>query len=302
MITAQGLTKVFGAVTAVHRVNLRIAKGEIFGVVGPDGAGKTTLLRLLCGLLTPTAGCVTFDGTSGCRGAGARPVLGCMPQRFGLYGDLTVRENVTFYGALYGLDRRTVEQRAEELLRLVGLREFGHRFAEHLSGGMKQKLALVCALLPRPEVLILDEPTYGVDPESRKEFWKLLYRLNGEGITIIVSTAYMDEAELCHRVAFMNRGTLMAVDTPGNLKEKYPYRILELEAEAVDLELIGGLPGVVEAAAYGGRYRLTVREVEEAKAALGALLADKGIDILRLEEIPPTMEDVFVFLAGREVV
>lgn len=302
MITAQGLTKVFGAVTAVHRVNLRIAKGEIFGVVGPDGAGKTTLLRLLCGLLTPTAGCVTFDGTSGCRGARARPVLGYMPQRFGLYGDLTVRENVTFYGALYGLDRRTMEQRAEELLRLVGLREFEHRFAEHLSGGMKQKLALVCALLARPEVLVLDEPTYGVDPESRKEFWKLLYRLNGEGITIVVSTAYMDEAELCHRVAFMNRGTLMAVDTPGNLKEKYPYRILELEAEAVDLELIGGLPGVVEAAAYGGRYRLAVREVEEAKAALGALLADKGIDILRLEEIPPTMEDVFVFLAGREVV
>lgn len=302
MITTQGLTKAFGAVTAVHRVDLRIEKGEIFGVVGPDGAGKTTLLRLLCGIITPTAGRVTFDGAAGGGGPEARPVMGYMPQRFGLYGDLTVLENVNFYGALYGLDRRTIGRRAEELLRLTGLMEFRHRFADHLSGGMKQKLALTCALLARPEVLVLDEPTYGVDPEYRKEFWKILYRLNGEGITIVVSTAYMDEAELCHRVAFMDRGALMAVDTPGNLKEKYPYGILELEAEAVDLELIGGLPGIVEAAAYGGRYRLAVREVEAAKAALGALLADKGLAIFRLEEVRPTMEDVFVFLAGKEVV
>jgi len=302
MITTQGLTKVFGAVTAVNRVDLRIEKGEIFGVVGPDGAGKTTLLRMLCGIITPTAGRVTFDAVASGRGPDARPVLGYMPQRFGLYGDLTVIENVNFHGALYGLGRRAIGRRADELLRLTGLIEFKQRFADHLSGGMKQKLALTCALLARPEVLVLDEPTYGVDPEYRKEFWKILYRLNGEGVTIVVSTAYMDEAELCHRVAFVNCGTLIAVDTPGKLKEKYPYKILELEAEAVDLDFIGGLPGVIEAAAYGGRYRLAVREVEAAKVALGALLADKGIDILRLEEVPPTMEDVFVFLAGKGVV
>lgn len=302
MIQAEDVTRVFGRLTAVNRVNLRIERGEIFGLVGPDGAGKTTLLRILCGIVAPTAGRVTFADPASGNGQKARPVLGYMPQRFSLYGDLTVLENVDFYGALYELDRETIRRRADELLLLTGLIGFKQRFADNLSGGMRQKLALTCALLARPEVLILDEPTYGVDPEYRKEFWKILYQLNREGITIIVSTPYMDEAELCRKVAFIDRGSIIAVDTPGNLKKKCPHRILELKAEARDLDFLGDLPEVVEAGFFGDKYHVAVREVEPAMAAITALLAEKKIGLIKLEEIPPSMEDVFVSLAGKEVV
>ncbi|MCL6447890.1 MAG: ABC transporter ATP-binding protein [Armatimonadetes bacterium] len=302
MIETENLTRTFGSLTAVNRVNLRVEKREIFGVAGPDGAGKTTLLRMFCGIIVPTSGRVIFSGGSGGNGTQARPALGYMPQRFSLYGDLTVLENVNFYGALYGLNRKATRQKADEFLRMTGLIDFKHRFTDNLSGGMKQKLALVCALLAGPEMLILDEPTYGVDPEYRKEFWKLLYRLNREGVTIIVSTPYMDEAELCQRVAFMDRGVIVAVDTPDNLKKKCPYRILEVKAEAKDLDFLGALPDVIEAWFYGDRYHLAVREVKPAKEAVTALLAKKGINLLKLDEIPPSMEDVFVSLAGKEVV
>ncbi|MCL6635062.1 MAG: ABC transporter ATP-binding protein [Peptococcaceae bacterium] len=301
MIETEDLTRVFGRLTAVDRVTLRIEKGEIFGLVGPDGASKTTLLRMLCGIITPTGGRVVFSGRSD-NSRKARPALGYLPQRFSLYGDLTVLENVNFYGAMYGLDRETTRRRGLEILQLTGLSHFQHRLADNLSGGMKQKLALTCALLARPEVLILDEPTFGVDPEYRKEFWRILYQLNREGMTIVVSTPYMDEAELCKKVAFMERGVIIAVDEPGNLKMKCPYRILELKAEAGDLDFLAALPEVAEAGFYGDRYHVAVREVEPAKAAITALLAEKKMGMLKLEEIPPSMEDVFVSLAGKEVV
>ena len=194
MIRIEGITKKFDGNTALDNVSLHVRDKEIFGLVGPDGAGKTTLLRIVCGLITPGGGQVFIDGRlqTG-RTAGN---LGYMPQRFSLYGDLTVQENIDFFGAMYSLSRKIIRQRAEEVFAITKLAPFTDRFADNLSGGMKQKLALTCALITRPSVLILDEPTYGVDPESRKDFWMILYRLNQEGRTILVSTPYMDEAEL----------------------------------------------------------------------------------------------------------
>lgn len=302
MIQAEDLTKVFGRLTAVNKVTLRIEKGEIFGLVGPDGAGKTTLFRMLCGLIAPTSGRVTLYDEKLKTNQRSTKNFGYMPQKFSLYGDLTVMENIHFFGSLYKLDRKTIRQRADEILQLTNLFQFKSRFADDLSGGMKQKLALTCALIARPEVLILDEPTFGVDPESRKEFWKILYQLNKEGITIIVSTPYMDEAELCKKVAFMDRGKIMAVDTPNNLKKHFRYKILELKADESDLDFINGLPEVIDASFYGDKYHVAVHEIERAKAVISGLLSEKGIKVLQFEEIPPSMEDIFISLAEKEVV
>ncbi|AQS58930.1 ABC transporter ATP-binding protein [Desulforamulus ferrireducens] len=294
MICAKNLSKSFGDITAVAEVSLQVQQGDIFGLVGPDGAGKTTLIRMICGLITPDSGGlkVTHGGTS----------FGYMPQKFSLYGDLTVMENINFYGAMYGLDRKTITERADEILQITNLFRFKDRFADALSGGMKQKLALTCALLPRPLLLVLDEPTFGVDPESRKEFWKILYQLNQRGMTILVSTPYMDEAELCKKVGFMNNGRLSAVDTPRNLKNRYPYQILELKCASREPEIFHGLPQVLDSSFYGDKYRLVVREARAAEAAVRQFLQDQKITLYQLVECKPTMEDVFVALAEKEVV
>lgn len=295
MIEVEALTKVFDHLTAVDKVSLKIDRGDIFGLVGPDGAGKTTLIRMLCGLVVPTGGRVNLFGDK-------KEAFGYMPQRFSLYGDLTVMENINFFGALYKLDKKTIRQRSDEILQLTGLLNFKSRFADNLSGGMKQKLALTCALVARPALLFLDEPTYGVDPESRKEFWKILYRLNKEGMTIFFSTPYMDEAELCKKVAFMDRGTILIANTPGNLKKQFPYKLLELKADTGDLDFINDLPEVVGASYYGDKYHVAVTETKRAGDAVTGMLTEKGINITHLEEIPPSMEDVFMSLAGKEVV
>ncbi len=295
MVEVSDLTKVFGRLTAVDRVSLKINRGDIFGLVGPDGAGKTTLIRMLCGIVAPTNGMINLFGNN-------KESFGYMPQRFSLYGDLTVMENINFFGALYKLDRKTIERRSNEILKITDLQNFKSRFADNLSGGMKQKLALTCALVARPALLYLDEPTYGVDPESRREFWKILYRLNKEGTTIFFSTPYMDEAELCKKVAFMDQGTILNVDTPGNLKKQFPYKLLELKADTADLDFINDLPEVVDASFYGDKYHVAVTETKKARAAVSGMLAEKGINITHLKEIPPSMEDVFMSLATKEVV
>ncbi|HOV79728.1 MAG TPA: ABC transporter ATP-binding protein [Bacillota bacterium] len=300
MVVTENLTKVFGSMTAVDRVGLRVERGDIFGLVGPDGAGKTTLLRMICGLIAPTSGHVRLFGEGG--GKSERGVFGYMPQRFSLYGDLTVMENIRFIASLYKIDRKTVDRRAGEILEMTGLNRFKSRFADDLSGGMKQKLSLTCALVTRPSLLVLDEPTYGVDPESRKEFWKILYQLNKEGVTVLVSTSYMDEAEYCKRVAFMDGGKIMSTDTPGRLKENFAYSIVELKTDVKDLDFLNGLPEVADAGFFGDRYHLAVREADRSVPAIAKALADKGIEIYHLEIIPPSMEDVFVFLAEREAV
>src|SRR5258708_5806610 len=220
VVRAVNLRREFGKVVAVDSLNIEIASGEIFGLVGPDGAGKYTTLRLLCGLLDPTAGEAWVAGHNVARELNAvKDQIGYMAQRFGLYGDLTVQENMDFYADLFGIERRDRVSLSGELLAMTRMEPFRRRPAAKLSGGMKQKLALMCTLLHRPRVLFLDEPTNGVDPVWGRDFWAILYRLVRDGLTLFVTTAYLDEAERCNRVALMDRGKLVKVDTPAHLKE-----------------------------------------------------------------------------------
>jgi len=307
MIKAEKLSKAFGNIEAVREVSLEIQAREIIGLVGPDGAGKTTLLRMICGLIEPDCGRVLIMETPPDRLAGKKDLLGYMPQRFSLYGDLTVSENINFFGALYDLDKTTIRERAQEILSLTNLLAFQDRLADHLSGGMKQKLSLTCALVTRPEILVLDEPTYGVDPESRKEFWKILYRLNKEGKTILLSTPYMDEAEMCSKVAFMDNGRIVSLDSPARLRAGFAYSVLELKSglkncrSLQEMSDIKDIPEVIDAYFYGDRYHLVVAKSYGGPERLAARLRDRGIDILQLEEIEPSIEDVFVSLAEKDV-
>jgi ABC-2 type transport system ATP-binding protein len=218
IVETRALTKRFGDLTAVDHLDLTIPRGEIFGLVGPDGAGKTTTLRMLCGLMDPTEGTCHAPG---------RDHLGYMAQRFGLYTDLTVAENMNFYADLFGIVGRQRKELSEELLHMTRMEQFLDRQAGKLSGGMKQKLALMCTLLHRPEILFLDEPTNGVDPVSRRDFWAILYQLHRDGITIFLTTAYLDEAERCNRVGLMNKGKLVRCETPGELKRATGAKDLE---------------------------------------------------------------------------
>ncbi len=228
-IAAQGLTKSFPGVRAVDALSFDVRAGEIFGLVGPDGAGKTTTLRMLAGIMPPDAGQATVAGCDVVRDPeGAKHSLSYMPQRFGLYEDLTVDENIRFYADLFGVRKAERGSRSTQLLQAAGMSEFRTRMAGKLSGGMKQKLGLVCALIHRPKVILLDEPTTGVDPVSRRDFWRILYELIAEGVAILTSTAYLDEAERCHRVALMHQGKLLFCDTPANLKSHLRKGVLSV--------------------------------------------------------------------------
>ena len=295
MINCAQLTKSFGPIPAVREANLQVKKQSITGLLGPDGAGKTTLLRMICGLITPDSGAVQLMGLSPEKIE--RQDLGYMPQRFSLYGDLSVMENIDFFASLYGLHKSLIRERAEEILERTGLAGFEQRLGEQLSGGMKQKLALSCALITRPQILVLDEPTYGVDPQSRQEFWRILYDLNREGMTILLSTPYMDEAELCHQVAFINEGRLEVVAPPAEIKLSFPFRILELRAPLRDPHFFDSLPGILDASFYGYKYRLVVEEVENSRHLLEELLASQGLEPESIVEAVPSMEELFVFLA-----
>jgi drug efflux transport system ATP-binding protein len=223
IIQTRDLTRRFGELTAVDRLTLEVARGEIFGLVGPDGAGKTTTLRLLCGLMDPTAGSASVAGFDVAREPQAvKDRIGYMAQRFGLYADLTVEENMHFYADLFGIDAAARTALMPDLLRMTRMEPFRDRQAGRLSGGMKQKLALMCTLLHRPQILFLDEPTNGVDPVSRRDFWAILYQLLQDGITIFMTTAYLDEAERANRVGLIHRGRLIRCDTPEALKGKLP--------------------------------------------------------------------------------
>src|SRR5580692_8320760 len=220
VIHAENLTRKFGPLTAVDHLNLDVAEGEIFALVGPDGAGKTTTMRLLCGLMDPTEGSVTVAGHDVSKDTDAvKDQIGYMAQRFGLYGDLSVDENMVFYSDLFGITGKEREDLSARLLRMTRMEPFRKRPAAKLSGGMKQKLALMCTLLHKPRVLFLDEPTNGVDPVSRRDFWAILYQLVHDGLTVLVTTAYLDEAERANRVGLMHRGRLIRVDTPANLRK-----------------------------------------------------------------------------------
>ena len=226
MITMQQVTKRFKDVIAVNNVSLEINRGEIFGLVGPDGAGKTTMIRMLTGVMEATSGSINVLGAADPEQMKSR--FGYVPQKFSLYCDLTVMENIRVIGSLYGEPKESIAALASEILGFTKLLPFKDRLADNLSGGMKQKLALAAGLMHKPEIYFLDEPTTGVDPVSRREFWQMLYKLNKEGTTIFVSTPYMDEAEFCTRVAFMHNGIITTCDSPQALRKKYPYKIIEL--------------------------------------------------------------------------
>ncbi len=299
-VRVRDLARSFGDTRAVQGVSFDVASGEILGLVGPDGAGKTTTLRMLSGVLRADAGDIVVGGVDvRAQPEDAKLGLSYMPQRFGLYEDLTVMENIRFHAALFGVAARARALRAGELLQAAGLRGFESRLAGRLSGGMKQKLGLICALMHTPRVLLLDEPTTGVDPVSRRDFWAILYRLRETGVAIVMATAYMDEAERCTRLALLHAGQLRYCDTPERLKARMPGTLLALSAGAPALlravrARAPALPGVLGTLLMGDRVHVRVDDAAQRVAQLRAALAD--VDGLRIEPATPGIEDVFVAL------
>jgi len=299
MIVARGLRKSWGATVAVDGLDLEVGRGEIFGLVGPDGAGKTTAIRLLCGILDADAGEAAVAGFSLRRETEAVKMrIGYMSQRFSLYGDLTVAENLRFFASLFRVPREERRRKQDELLEFSRLGPYRDRLAQNLSGGMKQKLALTCTLIHTPEVLFLDEPTTGVDPVSRRDFWKILYDLLRDGVTVFVSTPYMDEAERCGRVALMDRGRVHLCDTPAALKGRMQGTLLELVAtpQRPAREVLGRMPGVSGIQVFGDRLHLWLRDAAVDEAAVCAHLARQGIAACEARRVAPGLEDVFVSL------
>lgn len=321
-IEARGLRKTFGRLAAVDDLSLTIAPGEIYGLVGADGAGKTTTMRLICGALKPDSGEIKVCGFDLRRQTEqAREQIGYLSQRFSLYEDLTVLENIRFFAEMRGLRPAEWYPRSMEILEFVGLADFKNRFAGQLSGGMKQKLGLASALVTRPSVLLLDEPTTGVDPVTRQDFWQLIVRLvslsladsppiSGEsqgsrsGVSILISTPYMDEAARCHRVGFMKRGQLIAEGTPGQLRARLDGRVLELRGTPLTeiRHYVAELAAVENVQAFGDRLHLRVRagQASHVIETLPAHLQPTGVVIESLRLLPPTLEDVFMALSQQE--
>jgi ABC-2 type transport system ATP-binding protein len=302
-IVTSDLTKHFPGITAVNRLTIEVHAGEIFGLVGPDGAGKTTTLRMLAGVLSPDGGSATVAGADISREAeAAKARLSYMPQRFGLYEDLTVAENIRFYADVFGVSRSEREARSRQLLAAAGMSPFTARLAGKLSGGMKQKLGLVCALIHRPLVILLDEPTNGVDPVSRRDFWRILYSLLNEGIAILMSTSYLDEAERCHRVALLHQGQMLHCETPAGLKRLLHGAVVSIvghQARRIRAAL-GGAAGVLNALLVGDGVHLVVDDAGRRIPELRAALQTAGVAFDRLEEVEPTIEDLFVAATSNE--
>jgi len=296
MITLNNVTKNYKTIKAVNNVSLEVNKGEIFGLVGPDGAGKTTIIRMLTGLLSPTSGTLTVLGAA--NPETVKEHLGYVPQKFSLYGDLTVIENIRVLGALYGQTAEKINVLAGNILSFTKILPFKDRLADNLSGGMKQKLALAAGLMHQPKLLFLDEPTTGVDPVSRREFWHMLFKLNKEGTTIFVSTPYMDEAELCTRIAFMHNGRIVCCDSPQGLRQTYPYKVLELRTSERNIKMHLATCPILDINMFGEAYHLVVKDVNKAVHQIQSALGEANIAITALEEIEPTLEDVFVALAS----
>lgn len=296
MIVAEGLTKCFGDFVAVEDFSVVVPRGEIFGLVGPDGAGKTTVIRLLAGVARPTRGRVLIEDKDVISEPEAiRRIVAYMPQKFSLYGDLSVQQNLRFYAELFGIPRGERERKMEELLSFARLIPFKKRLARDLSGGMKQKLGLACALMHEPNVIFLDEPTNGVDPISRREFWAILYDLVARGVTIFLSTAYLDEAERCSRVGLMMRGRLVRCDTPAALKEGIEHRVFEAETydATTASAIIGSTEGVIAVKTTGDRVRFLADMSVLPRKELARRLA-KSACIKRLTRMEPIMEDIFI--------
>src|SRR5512136_978312 len=296
LVVLERVVKRYGATVGVADLSLSIRRGEMFGLIGPDGAGKTTTIRLLCGLLRRDAVTIRVLGRDPVRQHGALTrSVGYLSQRFSLYGDLSIDENIAFFAEIHGV--RDYQARRDRLLEMTQLTPFRDRLADRLSGGMKQKLALACTLVHEPEAIFLDEPTTGVDPVSRREFWKLLSEFLSQGMTILMATPYLDEAERCSRVALLDRGQLLAVDTPGRLRAGLPGAILEVIArpQRPALDLLSRIPGVIEAQTFGERIhvRLSAEGGPEEDQVL-ALLARAGLAVTSVRPVPSSLEDVFI--------
>jgi ABC-2 type transport system ATP-binding protein len=298
-LEAEGLTRRFGATVAVKDLALHLAHGEIMALLGPDGAGKTTTLRMLAGAIAPTRGTITIEGIDLSRDPErVHERVGYMPQRFSLYGDLTVRENLDFYAQLFGVPPEVLAERSRQLLEFSGLSTFGDRLAAQLSGGMKQKLALSCTLVHEPRLLLLDEPTAGVDPVSRREFWRILYELNTRGVTILVSTTYMDEAERCTTVGLLYAGELVAVEDPGAMKRQMRGDVVEFVAEprGAARRVIQQSPEIISETVIGERFHVVVADAAASIPALTRRLSAEGVRVRDAGTVPASLEDVFVFM------
>jgi len=299
MVETIDLTRRFGAETAVDRLSIKVERGEIFGLVGPDGAGKTTTLRLLCGLLDPTEGKAWVAGHDVERDLDAvKDRIGYMAQRFGLYVDLTVEENMWFYADLFGISQGERAALAARLLRMTRMDPFRGRLTGNLSGGMKQKLALMCTLLHHPQILFLDEPTTGVDPVSRRDFWAILYQLVKDGLTVVITTAYLDEAERCNRVGLMHRGRLVRCEAPDVLKrnlEELCYEVRTHDARR-DKEFLERLSGVVSVEPAGATLHLFLAPAQTSVDRLEKEAAAEGLPGLSFRRIMPSLEDAFIAL------
>lgn len=296
-VSTRDLRKHFGSVAAVDHLTFDVQPGEIFGLVGPDGAGKTTTLRMLAGVLRPDAGSATVAGFDVIHHPeSAKAHLSYMPQRFGLYEDLTVEENIRFYADVFGVPRSDRIKRSGQLLDAAGMGPFTGRLAGKLSGGMKQKLGLVCALIHRPRLILLDEPTNGVDPGSRRDFWRILYSLLPEGIAILIATAYLDEAERCHRVALLHHGRMLYCETPARLKKQLRGAVVSVvasDARRVRAELERA-DGVLNVLLVGDGVHLVVDDSARRIPELRTALQTARLTFDRIEEVAPTIEDLFV--------
>ncbi len=299
LVQTQGLSKRFGTMAAVNRLDFEVQPGEIFGLVGPDGAGKTTTMRMLAGVMRPDEGSIVVDGIDVLgQPEQAKRHVSYMPQRFGLYEDLTVDENIRFYAELFEIPKVLAEQRAVAMLQASDMMAFRTRLAGKLSGGMKQKLGLTCSLVHTPKVLLLDEPTTGVDPLSRREFWQILYSLRAEGVAIVISTAYLDEAERCDRLALLYEGRMVRCDTPAGLKAGMPGAMVEVaspEPRRVR-EALRGLPGISGVLLIGVGAHIHVDDAATRQPQVAAALSAAGVATTSISEVRPTVEDLFVAL------
>lgn len=296
-IRTRGLGRTFGEVTAIAGLDLDVEAGEIFGLVGPDGAGKTTTMRMLTGILPPTSGSIEVAGCDVVRQPdGVKDRIGYLSQRFGLYPDLTVAENLAFHADLQGVPAAEMPARTARLLGFSGLEPFRRRLAGNLSGGMKQKLGLACALIHTPQVLFLDEPTNGVDPVSRRDFWRILHQLVREGVTILVSTAYLDEAERCSRLALLHEGRVLALGTPGEVKRLLPGALLEVRAAEPRRAAAVLRERMPEAnvGLFGDRIHVTIPDAAAATGRIADALAAAGVALESVRPVEPSLEDVFV--------
>jgi ABC-2 type transport system ATP-binding protein len=296
-IQTKELTKRFGSLTAVKNLSLQVKTGEIFGLVGPDASGKTTTLRMLCGILPPDGGEGKVAGCDIRREAEPlKEKVGYLPQRFGLYGDLTVLENIDFYAELYQVSKKGRKERVERLLRFANLELFGDRKAQDLSGGMKQKLGLICALVHTPQILFLDEPTTGVDPLSRRDFWIILYDLLKEGVTILFSTSYLDEAERCNRISMIYEGELLIADTPSAVKAQMKGAILDLRTEnnPKSVKILEGVELLRGLVLSGDKIHVLVEDLQDGERVIREVMKREGIQILGLMAVRPSLEDAFV--------